>query len=417
MKRKYISSDKLSALLFWTIWFMYAVVYMTKNCYSAALASIVSDGIMTKSETGLITAVFYLVYGPLQFVGGRLADRYKPEKIILIGLVGSGAMNGIIFLNQNYYVMMAVWTCNAIVQFGLWPAVFKIISSQLSDGYTKKGIFYISFSSAFGLMLAYGMASFISRWQYNFLVSAIVLFASAILFGTIYNRTAKHMTIIDKWDKKAGEKENFVVVERYVKKPFWESGFIIFSIAGFMRMIMDQGIKTLSPTMLMESYENISPVIANSMNLIIIIFSILGIIVTKLILYPRFIKNELTGYLGGIVISLPFILVLFFIGKVHIVVSLLSLAITAVLIGATGLFSSYLTVRFAKIGREGEAAGISNMAASIGVVAQSYGLLVVADHYGWRAVVSVWIVLSLIIIALLCIMWPIWKRFRVKYNL
>ncbi|MBQ8816090.1 MAG: MFS transporter [Lachnospiraceae bacterium] len=417
MKRKYISSDKLSALLFWTIWFMYAVVYMTKNCYSAAMASIVSEGIMTKSETGLITAVFYLVYGPLQFVGGRLADRYKPEKIILIGLIGSGIMNGIIFFNQNYYAMLVVWTCNAIVQFGLWPAVFKIISSQLSDGYTKKGVFYISFSSSFGLLLAYGMASFINKWQYNFFVSSILLFACAILFGAVYNRIAKHMTVIGKWEIRASEKEGVGSAEQYVKNPFWESGFIFFTVAGFMRMVMDQGIKTLSPTMLMESYENISPFIANSMNLLIIICSILGIIVTKLILYPRFVKNELAGYLGATVIALPLVLVLVFIGKVHIVVCLLSLAMTAVLTGTTGLFSSYLTMRFAKIGREGEAAGIANMAASIGVVVQSYGLVLVADHYGWSAVAVVWTVLAALIIVLLCIMWPVWKRFRAKYNL
>lgn len=51
------------------IWLMYAVVYMTKNCFNAALASIVAEGILTKSQTGFITSAFYLVYAPLQIVG------------------------------------------------------------------------------------------------------------------------------------------------------------------------------------------------------------------------------------------------------------------------------------------------------------------------------------------------------------
>ena len=50
---------------------MYSIVYMTKNCFNAALADIVNEGILTKSQTGSITAAFYIVYAPLQIVGAR----------------------------------------------------------------------------------------------------------------------------------------------------------------------------------------------------------------------------------------------------------------------------------------------------------------------------------------------------------
>lgn len=411
MKRSYLESDKLSAVLFWILWFVYAVVYMTKNCYSAAMASIVNEGIMTKSQTGLITAMFYLVYAPLQFVGGRLADRCKPEKIIMIGLIGSAIMNGIIFFNQNYYVMLIVWTCNSIVQFGLWPSVFKIISSQLSQSYTQKGIFYISFSASFGLLLAYGIAAFITKWQYNFLLSAVLLFACAGLFGAVYSRIAKNMVVIGKWEKRKSELLNMPQAVKHVESPFWKSGFYLFAIAAFLRMVLDQGVKTLSPTMLMETYENVSPFIANSLNLIIIAFGILGTILARLFLYPKLVKDELTGYLGGMIVVLPFMCILVCVGKVNIGVCLFSLVVTSVITGITGLFGSYLTARFAKIGREGEAAGISNMAASLGIVVQSYGLVVVADRWGWSAVSGLWIGFAVIIIVLLFIMRPIWKRF------
>ena len=50
MTRKYIDDYKFSALLFILVFMMYSLVYMTKNCYSAAMASIVDAGIMTKSQ-------------------------------------------------------------------------------------------------------------------------------------------------------------------------------------------------------------------------------------------------------------------------------------------------------------------------------------------------------------------------------
>lgn len=86
----HLENKKVSFMYFWIIWLMYALVYMTKNCYSAAMASIVSEGILTKSQTGLITALFYGVYGPLQIVGGIYADKYNPGKLIKIGLIGAG---------------------------------------------------------------------------------------------------------------------------------------------------------------------------------------------------------------------------------------------------------------------------------------------------------------------------------------
>ena len=102
----HLENKSVSKKFFWTLWIMYAVVYMTKSCYSAAMASIVHEGVLTKSQTGFITAAFYFVYAPLQILGGVFADKYNPEKMIKIGLIGGAIANLIIFCNQNYYVML-----------------------------------------------------------------------------------------------------------------------------------------------------------------------------------------------------------------------------------------------------------------------------------------------------------------------
>lgn len=417
MKRRYLEDDKLSAILLWTLWITYAVVYMTKNCYSAAMAEIVNEGAMTKSQTGLITAMFYLVYAPLQILGGYLADHYKPDRMIAIGLIGAGIANGIIAFNQNYYVMLVAWTLNGIVQFGVWPSIFKIISSQLSEGYRKRAAFYISFSSTAGLLLAYGVAAVVSRWQHNFLLSAIFLFVCAVCFRLVYARISGQMVEIGRWEKRPGEKSEPVKEIIHVEKPFWKSGFYFFVAAGFLCYIVSQGVKTVSPTMLMESYEHISPAIANSLNIIVIIAGLLGTILVRKVLYPKYIRNELLGYLGAMMISLPFVCILAFIGKADLMVCLVALAVTSALISATSLFSSYFIMRFARLGREGEAAGIANMSQSFGVVVQSYGLAAIADHFGWSMVSFLWIGMVVLIIIMIVVMLPIWKRFAAKYKL
>ena len=85
-------------MLFVYLFMMYAVVYMTKSMFSSAMATIVEEGFMTKSQTGLINAVFWLVYALFQVVGGFAADKYSPHKLITIGLVGAIIANIVIYL-------------------------------------------------------------------------------------------------------------------------------------------------------------------------------------------------------------------------------------------------------------------------------------------------------------------------------
>ena len=72
---------------------------------------------------------------------------------------------------------------------------------------------------------------------------------------------------------------------------------------------------------------------------------------------------------------------------------------------------------FAKYGKDGLAAGISNAAASLGMIVYSYLFSSVADNWGWRSVIILSIVLlSLAIIFSIIGFWQ-YRRFRKKDNL
>jgi len=79
-KNKYLESKGLSILLFVFLFLLYAVVYMTKNMFSSAMAIIVEDGFMTKSQTGMINAVYWFVYALFQVFGGFAVDKYSPYR-------------------------------------------------------------------------------------------------------------------------------------------------------------------------------------------------------------------------------------------------------------------------------------------------------------------------------------------------
>ena len=91
----HLENKHISREFFAYLFVMYAFVFMTKNCFSSAMAAIVNEGTFTKSQTGLFTAAFYAVYAPLQVVGGVAVDKHSPEKLLMFGLVGSAFSNAV----------------------------------------------------------------------------------------------------------------------------------------------------------------------------------------------------------------------------------------------------------------------------------------------------------------------------------
>lgn len=407
----HLENKKISRNFFWLLWMLYAVVYMTKSCYSAAMASIVNEGILTKSQTGLINAAFYGVYAPLQIVGGIFADRYNPERMIKIGLVGAGISNLIIFINQNYYVMLFTWVFNAIIQFALWPSVFKIISSQLEPSYRIKGVYYISFSATFGLILSYLVATIVSKWQHNFMISTVALFGLAVVFHMVDMRVEKYMV-----PDHTPRVKSFGVDEKKsnvpVMKLFLMSGFVCLIVVTALRTVVTNSVKTLSATLLMESYEQISPSIGNLLNIIIIIAGLLGTFVVNQFVYPRLIKHEVVASLVWGSIAIIPIVVMSFVGQISLSVFVVALSVASLILTGEGIIMSRCNAAFAKYGKNGVAAGVYNSATALAFMIQNYAVVAIADHAGWKSVIYLWIVLLVLSGVFLGIAIPLWSRFK-----
>ena len=82
------------------------------------------------------------------------------------------------------------------------------------------------------------------------------------------------------------------------------------------------------------------------------------------------------------------------------------------LLTTTYLFGSYFNMSFVKYGKNGLAAGISNAAASFGIVLYSYVFSFVADNFGWRAVIVLSVVLLTLAIIFGCIALLQYRRFK-----
>ena len=405
--KKFLTDRRKSIYLFLLLFISYSLIYMTKNCYSAAMASIVANGIMTKSQTGLIAALFYLIYAPFQIIGGIAADKYSPAKLILYGTFGAGLCNSLVYVfSENYVAMLIIWSLNAAIQFGIWPSIFKIVVSQLAPEHRMRGIFFILLTPSAGLALSYASAVFITDWRFNFLLSAIILFAIVPIFFFIYRYIEKSMTVENDTNKKEVKAEK--IQGASLVRKIIISGIPILLIIYVVQGLLSIGIKSLVPVMLMESYD-LTPSLANGLNVILVLCGPLGTLLGALPLFKKFSYTTTITILFGL--SLPAVFIITYVGSIPAAVIIIALIAVTVFMAATSVYFSYTSRVFEKFGFGGTLSGLYNCMSAIGLVLSNYVFTSVAENFGWSVTTNTWLIMLSLALVLLCITIPIWKRF------
>lgn len=402
-----LTTKGASAYLLVLLFSVYTLIYTSKTMFSAAMASIVEAGDMTKSQTGAISAVFWIVYAIMQIPGGLAADRFKPSRLIVLGVAGAIVANIVIYFNQQYEVIMAVWALNAAVQFGLWPGVFKILTTEVVPEMRKTGMFWMVFGTSFGIGISMLIASFVSQWKQNFIVSIVMLSSVLILWLISYAFLEKRMVVTE--PEQTEEKKT--PVGKMGWKEMLKTGILGLAVAAFLRTAVDNGLKNQTPTMLMESYGNMPAAISNRFGAILTLFSFFGTLLLKL--FQKYVtRNEAKGVAIGLTFALPMLFVACLVGKIHYLPLLGVLCIAQMMVSCMGPYSgSFCAGRFAYCGKSGTVAGIVNALAALGNVAATYGLALVAEHAKWSAVMLVCCALLVITIGACLIVMSSWTKF------
>lgn len=413
MTTRCLNSRKASIAILLALMSAYTFLCMTRNCFSSAMVFIVDAGLLSKFETGVITAMFYVAYAIMQIFGGMITDKFNSERFISIGLIGAAISNIVIYFNQNYIVMLLAWAFNAVMQFGVWPAVFKITSTFLVEDMRENSLFIATLASPAGVVSSYVVAAIVSsRWQLNFMISAVGL----IIFVIIWEVTLRVLKPSIVEVQTVEEKEIKISVDESFsfKKALIQSGVIIVFILAFVRAMFDFGIKGMTPTMINESYASVTPVLATVMNIVVLIAGVLGIFLAH-ILYPKLIKNESVIVLIFFGAALPLMLVTLLLGKISYIIMIIVLALIVMLMGAISLFTtSYIATRFNRYGKGATVAGIMNAAASLGIVVAYTLFPGIADAVGWLGTVTVWACVIAVATFLSIVFVPLWTRFLKK---
>lgn len=164
--------------------FMYSGRYLLpyiKNIFYDAVAAATG---FTHTQIGLCLSVYIIASNIFLIVGGYLADRYEPKKIMLTSCVFNALFSfGTLIFIRNFYVTIALYFGLGVTNAcGFWSPVFKAIS--LLGKRDEQGRLYGLFDSLYGLMAM--LISFIGLWIYaNVSADPVVALKGVYLFYSI----------------------------------------------------------------------------------------------------------------------------------------------------------------------------------------------------------------------------------------
>ncbi len=389
---------------------------MTKYCFSSAMVFIVDEGYMTKFETGTITAVFWAVYAVMQLVGGAVADKWHPERLITVGMFGAGLANlGVYLWYDNYVLTIIIWSLNAALQFAVWPAMFKMISTMISPEYRSSGMVIITLSNPAGILASYFVAGLVSRWQHNFLVSAIGLLIIAVVYEIMMRSVSGYM-VEDRTKPQVVRDADNNIVKADDSVPFVKlvtsSGLMFVLAICFMRTAMYQ-IQTLVPVMINESYSNADPNVATLLSLIVLFCGASGSLLGGAI--SKKAKNELLATVVLTGIMLPMSALTLLLGKISYWFIIAAVSVIILCASAVSFFvTTLVATRFNKFGKGATVAGWLNSLSCFGTVMANFTFTLIAEKLGWIFTLTVVFILILIMFILATVVTPIWKRFIKK---
>lgn len=418
MKIKMRKEEKASLLLFVACWFMYAIVSMTKNAFGASMASIVGEGLFSKSLAGTINAGYYIFYGGAQLLLVKMVDKVSPVRLINMSLIGALISMVGFALAQDFWTMFILWSVTGLLQFAIWPGVIRIIAQYLLPSHRSKAMVLIAFAYCSGMLLNYAVASIVlsvANWRMLFWIFLGVIIVTMAMWIIMTKKTIPVLEKIEHKEEVPVRKQETKEKQGSTLKIFWASGIIFMLVPSFVRTMLDMGLKSWVPTMITESYDGISAGFASLMTTILLIVNLGGIYIVKAV-YPKKIKSEALYFALCFAVSLPFTLLLLLTGKVpvSVVVVLLTL-LTTVMYSGHQMINVIVPSKFAPMNMSGGVASVLNAVASFGAVAANFGFGFLADNFGWTATIMSWNIMAILATVFGLLSVKKWNRF-IKEN-
>ena len=409
-KRKELSP---AALLVGSFMVIYFISYLTRLNFNAVIAEIVSIGVMSKTDAGLVGTALFVAYGVGQLISGFLGDKIKPQLIIGFGLGLTCICNLVLPFLPSVALYIAVWGVNGFAQAMIWPPIVKMLTEYLDGNGYSKACAKITMSSQFSTIIIYillvPLCIRFLDWRSAFWIPSVSAAAVLIAWYFVCRRLGKSESAKPICEGEGKNKEA-VSQSGSFARTMLAAGLPLILVAIVLQGFLRDGLTSWTPTFLTEAF-GFSADSAIALNVILPIFGMLAIHFSG-VLFRRVFRNEMTFSIVFFAVSTLACVLLAFVCQSNAIVSLICIAlITALMHGINLMLIGYVPRHFGKYGKASTASGITNAFTYIGSAASSYGFAALSDSIGWTNLVLVWCGICLLGVIIVLAVTRRWSRF------
>jgi sugar phosphate permease len=167
---------------------LYCFLYCGRQNLSYAMPAMMSEEGWTALQLGVLSSVQFWAYAFGHLINGRLGEIIGVNKLIVIGMVLSAAMNILIGFQTSLFIITILWAVNGYVQSMLWSPGMALVANWWPS--SRRG-FATGFANAFsglGSVITAFVVSFSyvilpkSGWRSAFIGSAIIMLVVVIIY-------------------------------------------------------------------------------------------------------------------------------------------------------------------------------------------------------------------------------------------
>ncbi|MCM1026179.1 MAG: MFS transporter [Roseburia sp.] len=414
--QKKITDKRISFLLFMLCWGAYFTSYIGRLNYSSAISSMNAEGIVSRSQAGAVSMIYFFAYAAGQLINGMLADRINPKWMLFAGLSLSGIANGLMGTVPVYPWVLLFWGMNGYTQAMIWPPVIRIIAERFTEEKRKKYIFDFASSMTMGTFASYLLSAGALRflgWRFVFRLPALLLFAAAVSwilgYGYIERFVRKTDDTGNSDDRGSADEIADMRTEEgraAGKQPsFGEillgSGILAALLPVIIHGMIKDGVVQWVPTYLHEQF-GVTAAFSAVLTMALPLLNLSGAYLAKWA--DR--KNpgrELRSASIFFMLATAALALLATVGKFGaLLTALLFAVVTALIMAANVLFVNVIPVHFEKQGKVATVSGFLNASAYVGSAISTYVISLLAERFGWGVTVGTWIgVMTLGVVCLL----------------
>lgn len=413
-----IYDGHMQALLFWMCWLVYFASYIGRLNYSSAMPAMIGGSVITASQAGFISMVYFFAYGTGQFLNGILADRLHPGKMIFAGLFASGLLNLAMGFLSGFGMMALFWCANGYTQAMIWPPIMRIFAKMMTEERKVKYCVHITSTMAVGTLASYLLSAAMiaaAGWRFVFYAAAVCMCGAALVFWRGFAKVEAYSAKHGAAEAYGGVIEHGGVVEsgnvvKYEKTteqgkaadtgsmPFGQlltaSGLLFLLIPVVVHGVLKDGVTSWVPTYISETFMA-SPTLSILVTTMLPIINLTGAYAAQFMYRRFFQKQEVKTASFFFLIATGALVLLWRFSAVNMFLTagLLSV-ITASMMAVNTLFVNLLPLRFEKEGRVSTVSGFLNAMAYLGCAISTYGIGVLVQHAGWQVTIFGWLAIT-----------------------